>query len=223
MRSFRTFVASSLLLLALCMPSFAQQQQPSITLNDGMVNIPPSACPGAASGNAVATTGVTAVGTGLTTIGANLTTVFQVSTSAVGTNTHTYVCTMDLPSRTNTGKGVTGIFHFNFYYGIQTNAEASMATPVCGTITLPNPSTAETASTVAPVAVAVTPFPAVASANLGTTTAGAFFTQAVFFTTPPALNGQNQKLVCTFTFNNTATTASVTNTLGGTLYYQSSN
>lgn len=195
----------------LCLPIYAQ-------IADQTFNIPASSCIGSASANAIAATGVAGVGTGPTTLGASNAAVFQVSTTASGTNTHTYTCNIFCPSRTTATKGCT-INAFSFYYGVQTTALASQTAPACGTVTLPQPGTSETASTVTPVTTAVTVVPVIGSANLGTTTAGAFFTSTVFFTTPVNLNSTQQYLQCVFAFPNTATSATVTNTPGGTLFW----
>src|ERR1051325_8318025 len=60
-------------------------------LTSGYVFLPPSACYSAVSGNGTGTNGYTTAGTSLTPV-------IQAQTSATGTNTHTYICTISLPS-----------------------------------------------------------------------------------------------------------------------------
>lgn len=192
--------------LMLCFAPYTQAQ-----INDQTLNIAAAQCPGVVSGNSTGTNG-------LTIVGASNAPVFQLQTSNSGTNTHTYTCELTCPSRTSQTKGCT-VNAFSFYYGVQTTAFASQTAPACGLITLPQPAASETPSTVTPVSQTVTVLPVIGSANLGTTTAGAFVTSTVFFSTPVVLNGTQQKLVCTFAFPNTATSATVSQTFGGTLFW----
>jgi hypothetical protein len=185
--------------------------------SDSIWPVPSGACPGSATaGVGVVYNGIPAVGTGLMVLTTPFAPVYQVQSTAAA-STITFTCELACPSRTSVGKGCT-VFGFNFNYGIQTTAATSENAPVCGTVTFPAPAATETPSTVAFVNAPVTAQPVIGSANLGLTTAGAFFSQYVVFTTPLALNGPFQKAFCTFSFGQTAAAAQVVNTPGGTIF-----
>lgn len=194
--------------IAFCLPLSAQ-------VSDSIWNVGPGNCSGSPSANAVAPTGAAGIGTGFTTQGTSFLPVFQVSSSAAATDTIS--CTLDCPSRTAANKGCT-MFGFAFYYDILTTTATSESAPACGVITAPVPSAAETSSPVAPVNAPVTAQPVVGSANLTADTAGKLLTQYVSFTTPLALNGPFQKVVCTFAFGQTGASAMVVYTTGGTIF-----
>lgn len=189
---------------------YGYTSSPTIQTTDNFVVNP---CNGLASGNTTGTNGQTS-------IGASNYPVWQVSTSATGTNTHTYNCLLVIPARTTSGKGIV-VSGATFYYGVQTAAPASQTLPTCGTVTMPVAGASETPSTVTPVAAGgtITATPAVASANLGTTTAGAFYSSAISFSTPVAATSSIQELVCTFPFVGSVTTAFTTNSPGITWSY----
>lgn len=205
----KTLYALAIAVMAVCFvaqPAHAQ-------IADALENV---TCTGSPSANAVAPTGAEGVGTGFTTVGASHVSVFQVSSSAAAT--HNWSCLIQCPTRMAAQKGCT-VLGFAFYYGIQTTAATSEGAPSCGVITLPVPGASETASTVTPVASTITAQPVVGSANLGTTTAGAFFTQYVSFNTPLALNGPYQVAVCNFSLVQGGAAAMATNSPGGTMFY----
>jgi hypothetical protein len=195
------------LTLAVAIPGFGQ-------INDSIWDLTPGAIAGTASANFVVCAAAS-TGTCPTVTGANLAPVQQVASSAAAT--HTYGWDVSCNSRTAAGKGCT-VFGVAFYYGIQTTAATSMGAPACNIITLPVPAAAETASTVAGTNIPLTAQPVVGSANLATTTAGAFFTEYLVFTTPQPLNGPFQKIHCTLTLVQGAAAAMVSNSPGGTVF-----
>jgi len=207
----KTLYTFAIAVMALCFA--VQPVRAHAQIADALENI---TCTGSPSANAVAPTGAEGVGTGFTTVGASHVSVFQVASSAAAT--HNWSCLLQCPTRMAAQKGCT-VLGFAFYYGIQTTAATSEGAPSCGLITLPNPAAGETASTVAPVASTVTAQPVVGSANLGTTTAGAFFNQYVSFNTPLALNGPYQVAVCNFSLVQGGAAAMQSNSPGGTMFY----
>jgi hypothetical protein len=183
-----------------------------------------SDCQSAVSGNSTGTNGYTVAG-------ASNTPVVQAQTSVTGTNTHTYVCKVQIETALlNRGISITD---FVFYYGVQSGALGTQAavlasgtfngSTVFSTITYPTAGASETASTVTPVRAdsgTLVIAPVAASFNTATTTAGAFYT-AKF--TPAAaigpLSTDQQDVILTVTLQNTATTATITNSPGGILHY----
>lgn len=170
----------------------------------------PFLCTGQASANFVALAAAGA-GTGWQAIGANPAMVYQVATSAAAT--HNWSCRVECPTRTSSGKGcvVQGI---SWAYGIQTTAATSEGAPACQILTMPNPAAGESASTVAGTNIPLTSIPVVGSANLGTTTAGAFFNTFLIFTTPQTV-GQYQAITCSLSLVQGAASAMQTNSPGG--------
>lgn len=190
-----------------------------LNLSDAAFFVPASDCNTSVSGNATGTNGYTVAG-------ASNTPVVQASTSNTGTNTHTYVCTIQLPTRLTSTKGAA-IKDVVFYYGVQTSALGTqVATLASGTmnsstvfssITFPAAGASETASTVTPVradsgTLLITPV--VASANTATTTAGAFYSTKFTPATPIALTTDLQTVLFTVTLQAAATSATVTNSPG---------
>jgi len=187
-------------------------------IKSGYEFLPATACNSSVSGNSTGTNGYT-------TSGASVLPVVQAQTSNSGTNTHTYVCTITLPSRLIVGRSVV-IEDVTFMYGVQTTglgtqvASLSAGTinsqVVFSTITYPAAGASETASTVTPVRAdsgSLTITPAVASANVATTTAGAFYSMK--FTPASAIPLDSDKqLLFSVALLNTATSATVTNSPG---------
>jgi hypothetical protein len=191
--------------------------------------VPPGACQGSTAGTLGGTNG-------LTTAGASLTAVSQVSTTAAGgPNTHTFVCNITPPSVIVTSGTGLQVLSADFMYGIQTtNLGTQACVPASGTwngaivfstITYPTPVAGETPSTVTPVRAdsgTATNLPVCGSANITTTTAGAFVSQR--FTpatgTLPFATDLKQ-LLLTVALLNTTTSATITNTPGVLVRYQS--
>ena len=191
--------------------------------DDGEYYIPASACVSSVSANSSGTNG-------LTTSGASVMQVMQASTSATGTNTHTYVCNVTPPSRLQ-GQGIA-IMDAVFYYGVQTSALGTqVATLASGTmnsttvfskIVYPTPAASETASTVTPVradAGTLLITPVVASANTATTTAGAFYSTKFTPATAIQVTADLTSYYLAVTLQGAATSATVTNSPGVLVHY----
>lgn len=190
--------------------------------------VPFSACMTTVSGNATGTQGFTTAGTSGTPV-------VQAQTSASGTNTHNYVCTINPQNYLITSGAGIAIQSATFYYGVVTsNLGTQVATLASGTmnsvlvfsyIDFPTAGAGETASTVAPVRAdsgSLTITPAVASFNVTAATAGQFY--SVMFTpaTPIVVKVINRQLLLSVSLLNTATSATVTNSPGIMVRYTSS-
>lgn len=212
-----------LLTLGLLLPFAVAPQAQAQTFADTITMLTGAHCPGSATaGVGVVYNGIPNVGTGLMVLTTPFAPVYQVQTTGAA-STVTFTC--DIPCvglRTTAGKGCTAIAGLAFIYGVQTTALTSENAPVCGTVSFPVPAAAETPSTVAFVSVPVTALPVIGSANLSTTTAGAFVTQYVAITTPPALPSAAgvvyQKIFCTLSFAQSAASAEVINTPGAIVF-----
>lgn len=179
-------------------------------VSDAVIPFGPGDCAWNATGTLGATTGLN-----LQAIGASFAPVNSISTTAAGASTDNLTCNIHIPQRTTASKGVM-LLDCTIYYGVQTTALTSLGAPTLNTITMPTPGTAETASTVTPVSLgAVTVTPVVGSANLGTTTAGAFFSEKVALNTPVFLNTDLQSIQYNQTFVQSAAAAQIVNTPGG--------
>lgn len=195
-------------------------------VDNGVMELPASACFTSVSGNSTGTNGYTTAGTSLTPV-------VQAQTSTTGTNTHYYICNITIPSfLAGKGAAVTDVV---FKYGVQTTALGTQAvtlasgtlnsTTVFSYIDFPAPGASETASTVAPVRAdsgTLTLSPVAASFNVATTTAGAFYTEK--FTPASAIpvpsgGTDRRQLLFTVALLNTATSATVTNSPGLTVHY----
>jgi hypothetical protein len=189
-------------------------------IDNGIAVLPPSACYSAVSGNATGTQG-------LTVAGASSTPVVQAQTSATGTNTHTYVCTLNAAAwsgqATSTVRNVS-LVDVVVTYGVQGGALGTQAntlasgtlnsSTVFSTIAYPTAAAAETASTVTPVradsgTLVITPV--VASWNTATTTAGAFYTAKFAPASAFQMLTDLKHYLLTFTLQAAATTATTTN------------
>lgn len=195
---------------------------------DAFMFIPASYCQSSVSGNATGTNGYTVVGT------APSLPVVQASTSATGTNTHYYQCSL-IPdtSRLAAAKSVY-IVDVEFYYGVQTTALGTQvavlasgtmnAKTVFQSITYPVPAASETATGTAEAARAdagtLLITPVVASFNVGTTTAGEFFSAKFTPATPLVVSTDHQQVLFTASLLNTATSATVTNSPGILVHYR---
>lgn len=185
-----------------------------------------TACVSSVSGNSTGTNGNT-------TAGASGLPVVQAQTSNVGTNTHTYTCHIPLDSRTTSGKGIS-ISDVTFLYGVQTTGLGTQVnvlasgtfngSQVFSSISYPAAGASETPSTVTPAradsgSMVVTP--AVASFNVATTTAGAFYSAKFAPAAAIAVNTDVQEMLFTVSLLNTATSATITNTPGFFVHYKS--
>lgn len=203
---------------------YRQGTSSPFVFTDGSFFIPASSCVSSVSGNGDTTQG-------LTTVGASVVPVMYASTTASGTNKHTYICTIHVPDRLTTGKGIQ-ITSATFLYGVQTTGLGTQATTLAsGTfnsstvfskITFPAAGASETPSTVTPVradsgTMVITPV--AASSNVATTTAGAFYSINFAPATPIAMTTDLTELLLTVTLQAAATSATVTNTPGVIVYY----
>lgn len=195
---------------------------------DAFMFVPAQYCQSSVSGNGTGTNGYTSIGT------APSLPVVQAQTSVTGTNTHYYVCSL-IPdtSRFAAAKSVY-IVDAEFYYGVQTTglgtqvavlASGTMnAKTVFTSITYPVPGAAETATgmTEAVRADAGTLLiaPVVASFNVGTTTAGEFFSAKFTPATPLIVSTDHQQILLTVSLLNTATSATITNSPGLIVHYR---
>lgn len=192
--------------------------------------VSPGQCFGTFSG------GGAAAGTnGLAVVGTSNTPVLARQTDNASTNTHIYICDITPPGFPVAASGQGWVIvDATFYYGVQTTGLGTqVATLASGTmnsltvfsyIDLPTAGAAETASTVAPVRAdsgTLTIAPAVASFNVATTTAGAFYS-AKFTPAAGTLVHRtvNRRLLLTVGLLNTATSATITNSPGVLVHYQ---
>jgi hypothetical protein len=195
-------------------------------VDNGVYELPATACYASPSGNSTGTNGFTVAG-------ASLTPVVQNQTSNTGTNTHNYICNITIPSFL-AGKGAA-IKDVVFKYGVQTTALGTQAVVLAsGTlnsvivfsyIDYPAAGASETASTVTPVRAdsgTLLLTPVAASFNTATTTAGAFYTEK--FTPAAAIpvpkgGVDRRQLLFSVALLNTATSATITNSPGLTVHY----
>jgi hypothetical protein len=192
-------------------------------ITDWFEFVPAPACAGSVSGNSTGTNGTTTVGS---------VAVVQDDTSASGTNTHTYMCHIPLPSKLTANHGVVNILDATFFYGVQSAALGTQAaTLASGTLNsvavfqstaFPAAAASETASAAyarADTGTAVFT-PAVASFNTATTTAGQFYSEKF---APAAgtlsLNTDLSDVMLVVTLQCAATTATITNTPGFIVHY----
>lgn len=194
---------------------------------DAFVWVPPTACNSSVSGNGTGTNGFTALGT------APSIPVVQAQTSATGTNTHYFMCVIPPPSRLSNSRA-SYVVDTQFYYGVQTTAVGTQASVlasgtmnakiVYGYIDYPAPAASETATGLAELtradAGSLTITPAVASFNTATTTAGEFYSVAFVPATPIPVATNRRQLLLTVSLLNTATSATITNSPGFLVHYQ---
>lgn len=147
----------------------------------------------------------------LTVTGASATPVLQTTTNSA-TGTETLICSINVPTRLTSGKGVV-ITDITAFYGIQTTASTSM-TVAMNTITYPAAAASETASTVTPVAISGTVTNNTVTSGLGTTTAGAFWSVKSTLATPLALNTDLKQILYNLGFVSTTSGVHVINTPG---------
>lgn len=213
-------IASVLVLPTLVPHRWAQAQG----LSNGSYTVPYTACFGGVSANQSGTSGFTT--TGLATIG-----VVQNQTSATGTNTHFFWCDITPPARFVNAVGAR-ITDVTFYYGVQTTALGTQVAVLgSGTlngfnvftkIALPTAGVSETASTVAPARAdvgTITITPVVASFNTGLTAAGAFFSVKFAPGTPISV-ADATRYYLQVSLLNTATSATITNSIGAVVHLQ---
>jgi hypothetical protein len=184
--------------------------------------VPAGACAGTVSGNSTGTNGSTVVGS---------VAVVQDDTSASGTNTHTYLCHIPLPSKTTANKGVVNILDATFFYGVQTAALGTQAATLASgylngvavfqSTAFPAAGASETASSAYARADTGTAAwtPAVASFNTATTTAGQFYSEKFAPGSTLTLDTDLSDLMLVVTLQCAATTATITNTPGFIVHY----
>lgn len=222
--------------LTLVTPYMDTSGPPLTSTTDGYYWI---TCVGAGSANASAAAALTinpaAAGTGLVVQGTSLqvTQAYQVATTNTGTNTHQYDCPLlgGGAARITAGKGVA-ITSVAVFYGVQqaslgTQASTAASGTYNGTIVFNDivlPTAGSAASTVTPVRLdsgTLGISPAAASAQVSTTSAGAFYN--VTFT-PASAIPLTTTLVdpkLSFTLQCTATTATTSNVLGAMVFFTS--
>jgi hypothetical protein len=198
-------------------------------IDNGYALLGPAACQSSVSGNSTGTNGYTSLGT------APSIPVVQAATSATGTNTHYYMCNLNqLTAGLSTGVARSvAVIDVVAYYGVQTTALGTqVATLASGTmnsktvftkITLPTAAASETATGLAEAVRAdsgtLTITPVVASFNVGTTTAGEFFSAKFIPAAAFLMNTDSQVNYFTLSLLNTATSATVTNSPGVLVHY----
>jgi len=154
----------------------------NVQTSDGYFFVPPGSC-------ALNLSGGTLTGTnGLQIVGTSFTPVNLLATTTA-TETTTITCLITFNSRTTASKGMQ-VNDITLLYGNSVGATATCNAPTVSTITLPTAGAAETASTVAPVAVAgtLTVTPVVGSCNTTAVTAGQFYTEKVALNTAYAVS-----------------------------------
>lgn len=176
--------------------------------------VPPGACQTIVSGNATGTNGLTVVGS------SNLY-VLQASTSASGTNTHTYQCNISPIVRPSS------ILEATFYYGVdQSNLGTQAAVLASGTlnsstvfstVTYPVAGAIETPSALVPVRTdtgSLTITPAVASFNKTSIEPGRFYSVKFTPASPMPITADDVQVLLTVTLQNAATSATITTSPG---------
>lgn len=189
--------------------------------------VPPSQCYTSASGNTTGTQQQTSAGSSGTPVA-------QAQTSNSGTNTHTYRCNLAPPAFIGTTNPRIFVQDAVFFYGVQTsNLGVQVSTLASGTfnsttvftlINYPPPGGAETASTVAPVRADTGTMiinPAVGFFENTSTTAGSFYSIQFKPATPISWNVDLQQLLLNVTLQNTATSATITNSPGVLVHVRS--
>ena len=170
---------------------------------------------------------------GPTNVGASFTGVCQVSTTGTGTNTHYYSFSLNniLAAISSPARQVA-VLDATFMYGVQTTGLGTQAcTPASGTwnsiivfssIAYPTAAASETASTVTPVRAdsgTQTQTPVCASANVGTTTAGAFYSEKFIPASAFFIDTNGTQYTFNVALLNTATSATITNSPGALIHY----
>lgn len=190
----------------------------NIALADGYFVVPPSACGASTSGTA---------GTGNNTIilDGSVAALKVASTNAAPSN-NTFTCSITVPSRLTSGKGVI-IQDVTFLYSQQGSATGltMAASPTLQSFTAPVAGTSETASSATLVArggtLAFTP--AVASANLTAISAGQYYSEKVALGTPFTIGTDLLNLQFSITFAQSGSTATLITTPGLIVHYKINN
>ncbi len=156
---------------------------------------------------------------GPTAIGASLIPVNQVKTTSAGASVNTLTCIIPINTfQPLVNKGVT-VKYADVIYGVATTTLTSISGGAFSTITVPAPGATQTASTVTPVAVGGSVTTSSTTNNLAATTAGAFRTSRLTPATPINLTTDEQFLVISENFNQSASAAQVVNALGLLIHY----
>lgn len=193
---------------------------------NGLIELGPGACGSGTSGNLTLA--------GPTVAGASFVGVQQVSTTSTGTNTHYYSCNLNniVSALANSPPKQVAVLDATFFYGVQTTGLGTqVATLASGTlnsiavfskIAFPAAGAAETPSTVTPVradAGTLLITPAVASFNVATTTAGAFYSAKFTPASAIPLTTDGTEVFFNVALLNTATSATITNSPGVLVHY----
>ena len=202
--------------------------------------VPPGNCYYTTSGGTfaaqtnVGVAGATGLGLVASASGVGTVPVLQVATTNSGTATNTITCLINPPSTVGvTGRGVNLVDATMFYGVQQTGLGTQAAVLASGTmngqavftkVAFPTAAGAETPSTVAPVradsgTLVITPV--VASSNVNTTTAGAFYSIKFAPATTFSLSTDLTQYYVNLTLLATATSATTINTPGVMIHYTS--
>lgn len=226
MRLHRTLATLGLLAALAVVAAPYLQGQGYSNANPRAYWVSPGKCNSTVSGTASGTNG-------LTTTGASATPVVQAQSSATGTHTQTFICTITPPNGIITSGSGLAIVDAVFAYGPQNMLGTQSATLASGTlnsatvfstITYPAAGAGETASTVAPVRAdsgTLTIAPVVASFNATTADAGAFYTVRFTPATPIAWKTDMVQLLLTVRLTMLDGLASITNSPGVLVHFRS--
>lgn len=198
-------------------------------VDTGVVVLPPQACQSSVSGNSTGTNGFTSLGTAPSLPAVNA------QTSATGTNTHYFMCNLNMIKGATAAaqSGNIALIDVVAHYGVQSNAIGTQAvTLASGTmnskivftkIAYPAAKASETATGLAEAARAdsgtMVLVPAVASFNTATTTAGEFYSEQFIPGAPFFMNTDLNQYLFTMSLLNGATTATITNLAGITVHF----
>lgn len=156
---------------------------------------------------------------GPTAIGASLMPVNQVKTTSAAASVNTLTCIIPINTyQPLLNKGIT-VKYADVIYGVATTTLTSISGGAFSTITVPAPGATQTASTVTPVAVGGSVTTSSTTSNMAATTAGAFRTSRLTPATPINLTTDQQFLIVSENFNQSASAAQVVNALGVLLHY----
>lgn len=194
---------------------------------DAFAWVNPTACNSSVSGNGTGTNGFTALGT------APSIPVVEANTSATGTNTHYFVCSIPIPSRLALTKSIY-VLDITAFYGVQTTGLGTqVAVLASGTlnaktvftkIAYPAATASQTATGLAEAVRAdtgtLTIAPVVASFNVATTTAGEFYSAKFTPSVAIPVAVDNTQLLFTLSLLNTATSITITNLPGILVHYR---
>lgn len=152
-------------------------------------------------------------------LGASGVPVKQVKTTSAGASVNTLTCIIPVNTfQPLINKGITVKFA-DVLYGVATTTLTSISGGAFSTITFPAPGASQTASTVTPVAVGGSVTTSSTTGNMAATTAGAFKVSRLTPATPINLTTDQQYLLVSENFNQSASAAQVVNSPGLLLHY----